>query len=98
MTSRTIVRERTLWITAIAVLATALSWWSAIALGLWVHATAGSQGEVYIVAKTLVRAGWLLAREHGTVLVGAPLLACGLVAVAQGLWRAASSREGVRHA
>jgi hypothetical protein len=92
-----IARERTLWIAATAVLATALSWWSVIALGLWIQIV-GSQSATVVIVKTLVRAGWMLAREHGPTLAVVPILACGLAAVGHGLWRAASTREGVRHA
>jgi hypothetical protein len=98
MTETTRVRERYAWIAAVAVLATSMAWLSMINVAIVLRGHAVELPTAFVIAKTLVRAMVLIARQGWPVWV-ASVLAWSLIAVvASAMLQGRRWEEGARHA
>ena len=98
MTSGSMVRERRLWIAAVAALATSLAWLAAISAVLLVQAYAGEMPVLVVALRAVVRVAIVLVARLGGSVVPAALLATGVTGLFVRALRAGATVERVRHA
>ena len=98
MTETTRVRERQVWIALVAILATSMAWLLVINVMLVMRGHAVALPTAFVVARTLFRAMFLIARQSWPIFVAA-VLGWSLIAVlASAMLQSRRLEEGARHA